>query len=138
MTTAANAGATEGDAAFGPDFKKGGGLVPAIVQCAATGHVLMLAYMNEEAWHKTLQSGDAHYFSRSRGTLWHKGESSGHVQKVKSIRLDCDRDTVLLQVDQVGGAACHEGYESCFYRELKDGSPQICCEKIFDPRKVYK
>ncbi|MDR1124538.1 MAG: phosphoribosyl-AMP cyclohydrolase [Deltaproteobacteria bacterium] len=138
MSTAVNTGADESAADFGPDFKKGGGLVPAVVQCAATGRVLMLAYMNEEAWSKTLASGEAHYFSRSRGKLWHKGESSGHVQKVKAVRLDCDRDTVLLLVEQAGGAACHEGYESCFYRELADGGFKTCCSKIFDPGKVYK
>jgi phosphoribosyl-AMP cyclohydrolase len=99
----------------------------------------MLAYMNEEAWGKTLESGEAHYWSRSRSCLWHKGGTSGHVQKVRSVRLDCDRDTVLLLVDQTGGAACHEGYRSCFFTELdgKNGT-SICCEKIFDPKEVYR
>ncbi len=124
-----------------PDFAKCGGLVPVIAQSAASGAVLMLAYMNEEAWKLTLQSGEAHYWSRSRQSIWHKGESSGHVQKVKGIRMDCDNDTVLLLVEQLGGAACHEGYESCFFRELCDngeGAPRICSPKMFDPKEVYK
>ncbi len=122
-----------------PDFAKGGGLIPAIAQCAETGRVLMLAYMNEESWNKTLETGEVHYWSRSRSELWHKGGTSGNVQKVESIRLDCDNDTVLLLVDQIGGAACHEGYESCFFRErTKDGESSICCERVFDPKEVYK
>ncbi|MDR2488604.1 MAG: phosphoribosyl-AMP cyclohydrolase [Desulfovibrio sp.] len=126
-----------GNAAFFPDFVKAGGLVPAIVQNALTGEVLMLAYMNEEAYRRTLESGEAHFWSRSRRSLWHKGGSSGHVQKVRSIRLDCDSDAVLLLVDQVGGAACHTGYRSCFYRELKDGEIAECCPVVFDPEEVY-
>lgn len=122
-----------------PDFKKCGGLVPAIAQDAKTGKVLMLAYMNEEAWTKTLESGEAHYYSRSRDTLWHKGGTSGNTQKVKDIMLDCDLDTVLLKVEQIGGAACHNGYESCFYRSRgADGSFGICCEQVFDPKEVYR
>lgn len=121
-----------------PDFEKQGGLVPAIVQDAASGDVLMLAYMNEEAWNKTLETGDAHFYSRSRDTLWRKGGTSGHVQKVKSVRLDCDVDTVLLGVEQIGGAACHEGYRSCFYREIRDGEVVECSPKVFDPKEVYK
>lgn len=122
-----------------PDFQKCGGLIPAIAQDAATGKVLMLAYMNEEAWEKTLETGEAHYFSRSRNTLWHKGGTSGNTQKVREIMLDCDLDTVLLKVDQIGGAACHNGYESCFYRAVdKNGSFTICCEQMFDPKEVYK
>ena len=125
--------------ALTPDFAKGEGLVPAIAQCAATGHVLMLAYMNEEAWNKTLETGEAHYWSRSRSELWHKGGTSGNTQKVKAIRLDCDNDTVLMLIEQIGGAACHEGYESCFFHELnKDGSASVCCERVFDPKEVYK
>jgi phosphoribosyl-AMP cyclohydrolase len=120
-----------------PDFDKGNGLVPTIVQDADSGEVLMLAYMNEQAWDKTLESGQAHFFSRSRDTLWRKGGTSGHVQKVKSVRLDCDADTVLLQVEQVGGAACHEGYRSCFYRQITDSGVRYCSEKIFDPQEVY-
>lgn len=122
-----------------PDFEKQGGLVPTIAQEADTGEVLMLAYMNEEAFEKTLSTGEAHYWSRSRKTLWRKGGTSGHVQKVRSVRLDCDRDTVLLLVEQLGGAACHEGYRSCFFREVgPDGEVLQCCPKVFDPEEVYK
>jgi phosphoribosyl-AMP cyclohydrolase len=122
-----------------PDFAKQGGLVPAIVQDIETGEVLMLAYMNEDAWEKTLETGEAHFWSRSRKSLWHKGATSGHVQKVEHIRLDCDADTVLLIVEQVGGAACHEGFKSCFYRELVgSGEPVVCSPKVFDPKEVYK
>jgi phosphoribosyl-AMP cyclohydrolase len=123
---------------FRPDFAKAGGLVPAIAQDAATGEVLMLAYMNEEAFDATLASGEVHYYSRSRGKLWHKGETSGHVQKVVAVRLDCDADTVLVLVDQVGGAACHTGRASCFYRELKCGEEAVCSPMVFDPKEVYK
>jgi phosphoribosyl-AMP cyclohydrolase len=125
------------DAAFFPDFAKAGGLVPAIVQCALTGEVLMLAYMNEESYRLTLESGEAHFWSRSRQSIWHKGESSGHVQKLRGIRLDCDNDALLLLVEQVGGAACHTGYRSCFYRELRDGELRECCPIVFDPKEVY-
>ena len=121
-----------------PDFAKADGLVPAVVQCASSGEVLMLAYMNEEAYRKTLETGDAHFWSRSRQCLWHKGGTSGHVQKVRSIRLDCDRDALVLLVEQIGGAACHTGYRSCFYRELKDGAVRDCCPIVFDPKEVYK
>ena len=127
-----------GHAEFFPDFAKAGGLVPAIVQCAATGEVLMLAYMNEESYRKTLETGDAHFWSRSRQSLWHKGGTSGHVQKVRAIRLDCDRDALVLLVEQIGGAACHTGFRSCFYRELKDGRVSECCPIVFDPKEVYK
>ncbi|NPB09384.1 MAG: phosphoribosyl-AMP cyclohydrolase [Thermodesulfobacteria bacterium] len=120
-----------------PDFAKTGGLVPVIAQDWQTGEVLMLAYMNEEAWEKTLETGKVHYFSRSRGKIWLKGESSGHVQLVKEIRLDCDLDTVLVKVEQLGGAACHKGYRSCFFRRLKDGELEVAEEKIFDPEVVY-
>lgn len=121
-----------------PDFEKMNGLIPAIAQDATSGEVLMMAYMNEEAWDKTLESGEAHYYSRSRQCLWHKGGSSGHIQAVQSIRIDCDDDTVLLRIDQKGGAACHKGYRSCFYRELKDGELQECSPLVFDPKEVYK
>ena len=127
-----------GHAEFFPDFAKAGGLVPAVVQCAATGEVLMLAYMNEESYRKTLETGDAHFWSRSRQSLWHKGGTSGHVQKVRAIRLDCDRDALVLLVEQIGGAACHTGFRSCFYRELKDGRVSECCPIVFDPKEVYK
>lgn len=123
---------------FTPDFAKQGGLVPAIVQDCASGEVLMLAYMNEESFQKTLETGDAHYYSRSRNCLWRKGGTSGHVQKVKSMRLDCDNDTLLLLVEQLGGAACHEGFRSCFFRELKQGAVCECSPKVFDPKEVYK
>ncbi|RLB42286.1 MAG: phosphoribosyl-AMP cyclohydrolase [Deltaproteobacteria bacterium] len=120
------------------DFKKGNGLVPAIVQEYESGEVLMLAYMNEEAWSKTLETGEAHFWSRSRNELWHKGATSGHVQKIKEIRIDCDNDTILLKVEQVGGAACHTGYKTCFHRRLEsDSHLTICSEKVFDPEKVY-
>lgn len=120
---------------FTPDFSKG--LLPAIAQDCESGEVLMLAYMNEEAWRKTLETGEAHYWSRSRSELWHKGGTSGNVQKVRSLRLDCDNDTVLLQIEQVGGAACHTGRRSCFYRELKEGTVRECSPQVFDPKKVY-
>ena len=121
-----------------PDFNKLGGLIPAIVQEDVTGAVLMLAFMNEEAWNLTLSTREAHYYSRSRQTLWHKGGTSGHVQKVKEIFLDCDADTVLLKVEQVGGAACHEGYASCFFRRLTADGWQVVGTPVFDPQEVYK
>ena len=120
-----------------PNFDKGNGLLPAIVQDARSGEVLMLAYMNEQAFRKTLDSGEAHYYSRSRQKLWHKGETSGHVQRVHGIRLDCDRDTILLEVEQIGEAACHEGYKSCFYRRLTPDGFEECSPKVFDPKEVY-
>jgi phosphoribosyl-AMP cyclohydrolase len=119
------------------DFDKAGGLVPAIAQCADTGRVLMLAWMNREAFDETVRTNRAVYFSRSRGRLWRKGEESGNVQHVRSISVDCDLDTVLLKVTQVGGAACHEGYESCFFRELQAGELQTHGERLFDPKAVY-
>lgn len=122
-----------------PDFAKCDGLVPCIAQDAATGDVLMMAWQNEEAWRKTLETGEVHYFSRSRQKLWRKGGTSGHVQIVKHVRLDCDRDTVLILVEQLGGAACHEGYRSCFFREVgPDGQVVVCSPKVFDPKEVYK
>lgn len=121
-----------------PDFSKGGGLLPVIAQDADSGRVLMLAYMNQEAWEKTLETGTVHYWSRSRRKLWLKGETSGHVQKVVDILVDCDLDTILIKVHQLGGAACHEGYQSCFFRRLKDGTFEITEEKVFDPKEVYK
>ena len=120
------------------DFDKMGGLLPAIVQDAATGEVLMLAFMNREAWDQTLATGEAHYFSRTRNRIWHKGDTSGHVQLIKDIYLDCDRDTVLLKVEQVGGAACHTGYRSCFFlRRSADGGWQTQGAPVFDPKEVY-
>jgi phosphoribosyl-AMP cyclohydrolase len=120
-----------------PDFEKAGGLIPAIAQDAETGAVLMMAWMNREAYEETLRTRRVCYFSRSRGRLWRKGEESGNVQEVREIFLDCDADTVLLKVTQVGGAACHEGYESCFFREVKDGRFVTVEEKVFDPKAVY-
>ena len=119
------------------NFEKMGGLVPVVAQDWKSGEVLMLAFMNEEAWQKTLETGKVHYFSRSRNKIWLKGESSGHVQLVKEIYLDCDLDTVLIKVEQLGGAACHKGYKSCFYRRLEDGELKVVGEKIFDPEVVY-
>lgn len=119
------------------DFDKAGGLVPAVAQDADTGQVLMLAWMNREAFEETVRTGRAVYFSRSRNRLWRKGEESGHVQQVKGVYVDCDADTVLLKVTQVGGAACHEGYASCFFRELKDGGLRVVADKVFDPKAVY-
>ena len=121
-----------------PNFTKGEGLVPVIAQDCRTNEVLMLAYMNRESWLSTLATGKATYWSRSRKSLWLKGESSGHVQQVQEIYIDCDEDTVLLKVDQVGGAACHTGYRSCFYRRLADGEVEIKEERIFNPEEVYK
>ncbi|MBT3398005.1 phosphoribosyl-AMP cyclohydrolase [archaeon] len=120
-----------------PDFSKAGGLVPTVVQDAETGKILMMAYMNKESWDKTLDGGKACYFSRSRNKLWLKGEESGNFQEVKEIRLDCDRDTILLRVNQVGGAACHEGYPSCFFREYNGGELKIVDKKVFNPEDVY-
>ena len=120
------------------DFKKTGRLVPAIVQDNETGEVLMLAYMNQEAFDATLSTGKATYFSRSRQTLWAKGETSGNVQLVKEIRLDCDDDTLLIKVEQIGGAACHTGHRSCFYKKVENGTIRIVGEPVFDPKEVYK
>lgn len=121
-----------------PDFSKYSGLLPSIVQDVQSGRVLMLAYMNELAWEKTVETGKAHYWSRSRQKLWLKGEESGHVQLVHEMLLDCDLDTILLKVEQVGGAACHTGYESCFYRRYRDGRLETFDEPVFDPKEVYK
>ncbi len=120
------------------DFEKTGGLIPAIAQDAETGEVLMLAYMNKESFEETLRSGRATYWSRSRKSLWKKGETSGHTQEVKEIRVDCDKDTVLLKVVQLGGAACHKGYPSCFFSKVDGDELVITQEKVFDPDKVYK
>lgn len=118
-----------------PEFR--GGLLPAIAQDSQSGEVLMLAWMNEEAWRKTLQTGEAHYFSRSRRKLWRKGETSGNVQRVSAVRLDCDNDAILLLVEQKGGAACHTGRRSCFFRELRNGEIAYAAPLIFDPACVY-
>ena len=121
------------------DFAKSpDGLIPAIAQDWQSGEVLMLAYMNEEAWKRTLETGKATYWSRSRQSFWVKGESSGNVQWVKEILVDCDEDTVVLKVDQVGGAACHEGYRTCFFRNVEGGELKVIGERVFDPKTVYK
>jgi phosphoribosyl-AMP cyclohydrolase len=131
--------ARKGQAMIKLDFGKMGGLVPAIVQDYKTGEILMLAFMNEEAWAHTLASGKATFYSRSRNTLWIKGETSGNVQLVKEIRIDCDDDTVLLKVQQVGGAACHTGHTSCFYRQISENDDLTVVGKpVFDPKEVYK
>lgn len=115
------------------------GLIPAIVQDDKSGQVLMMAWMNRQAVEKTIETGQTHFFSRSRNKQWLKGESSGHVQNVKSIAMDCDQDVLLIRAEQVG-AACHTGYYSCFYRQLDTQSGQwnSVGEKVFDPEKVYK
>jgi phosphoribosyl-AMP cyclohydrolase len=118
-------------------FEKAGGLLPAIAQDADTGAVLMLAWMNREAFEETVRTGRACYFSRSRNKLWRKGEESGNVQEVRGIFIDCDADTILLKVKQIGGAACHEGFASCFFRELKDDELHIIGARLFDPKTVY-
>jgi phosphoribosyl-AMP cyclohydrolase len=120
------------------DFDKAGGLVAAIAQDAETGQVLMMAWMNREAYEETLRTGRACYFSRSRGRLWRKGEESGHVQEVREIYIDCDADTILLKVKQIGGAACHEGYASCFFRRVDGDGVTVVGERVFDPKQVYK
>jgi phosphoribosyl-AMP cyclohydrolase len=120
------------------DFEKSGGIIPAIAQDFNRGDVLMLAYMNEEAFGLTKDTGYAHYYSRSRNSIWKKGESSGHVQIVKEIYLDCDSDTILLKIIQVGDAACHEGYRSCFFRRIEGDSFSIDELPVFDPSEVYK
>ena len=119
------------------DFDKAGGLVSAIAQDAATGEVLMIAWMDREAFEETVRTRRATYFSRSRNRLWRKGEESGHVQEVKGIYVDCDADAVLLKVEQIGGAACHEGYKSCFFRELTGGELKVIAERAVDPATVY-
>ena len=119
------------------DFDKAGGLVPAIAQDAETGEVLMLAWMNREAFEETVRLGRAVYFSRSRNKLWRKGEESGHVQLVQGIYVDCDSDTILLKVVQLGGAACHEGYKSCFFRQIDGEQWKVIAERVFDPATVY-
>ena len=119
------------------DFNKTGGLVPAIAQDYVTGEILMLAYMNQEAFDATLSSGKATYYSRSRQQLWIKGETSGKVQLVKEIRIDCDDDTVLLKVEQLGEAACHTGHRSCFHKKIDNGAVRVVGEPLFDPKEVY-
>jgi len=114
------------------------GLIPAIIQDAASGEVLMVAWMNADALRRTLETGEAHYWSRSRKKLWRKGEESGNVQRVREVRTDCDKDTLLLRVEQVGGAACHTGYRSCFSWVLRDGAWVEDGVKVFDPKERYR
>ena len=121
-----------------PDFSRGEGLLPAIAQDATSGQVLMLAWMNAESFAQTVTTGKAVYYSRSRGRLWRKGEESGHEQLVRGIFVDCDGDTILLQVEQLGGVACHEGYESCFFRQVTDQGIQTIAERVVDPAAVYQ
>ena len=119
------------------DFKKGQGLIPAIIQDAETNEVLMLGYMNRKSWEKTLEIRKASFWSRSRNKLWIKGETSGHVQEIKEIYLDCDGDTLLLKVEQVGGAACHTGHRSCFHHRYEKDKWKVVGERVFDPKEVY-
>ena len=123
----------------GPDFAKHE-LIPVIAQDEQTGDVLMLAYMNQQAYDETLRTGRVCYWSRSRGKLWRKGEESGNVQELRSIYFDCDADTLLVKVRQIGGAACHEGYRSCFFRQIdpQSGAVTVRGERVFDPAQVYK
>ncbi len=120
-----------------PNFDKRGGLVTVVTQDADSAEVLMVAYMNREAWERTLATGQAYYFSTSREQLWLKGESSGNVQEVREIRVDCDADAVLLKVHQRGGAACHEGYKSCFFRTVDTTGWHVVAERVVDPEKLY-
>ena len=123
----------------GPDFSKSD-LIPVIAQDEASGDVLMLAYMNETAYSETLATGRVCYYSRSRQKLWRKGEESGNVQELKGVFYDCDADTLLVKVNQIGGAACHEGYRSCFFRKIDaaTGEVSVVGERVFDPKAVYK
>ena len=117
--------------------KSDNGLLPAIVQDYGSGDILMLAYINQESWLKTLETGKANFWSRSRGEIWLKGETSGHVQIIKEIYVDCDQDTVVFKVEQLGGAACHKGYRSCFFRVAEGDELKIIGERVFDPETVY-
>lgn len=115
------------------------GLIPAIAQDAETGDVLMFAWMNRDALARTAETGEAVYFSRSRGKLWHKGEESGHTQKIREIRIDCDNDVVLLEIEQVGGIACHTGRRSCFFQKyFADGRWEAVEPVLKDPKEIYK
>jgi phosphoribosyl-AMP cyclohydrolase len=121
------------------DFSKGSGLLPAIAQDYRSGKVLMLAYINKASWERSLETGEVHYWSRNRKEIWHKGGTSGNIQKIREIYVDCDNDTVLFKVEQVGGAACHLGFESCFHKKVdSNGEETIVGKKVFNPDKVYK
>jgi phosphoribosyl-AMP cyclohydrolase len=113
------------------------GLVPAVAQDAGSGRVLMVAWMNREALQETARTGEVHYWSRSRAKLWHKGEESGHVQRVREIRLDCDADVIVLAIEQAGGIACHTGRQSCFYQKLEDGEWVVVDPVLRDPKDIY-
>ncbi len=120
------------------DFQKSGGLVPAIIQDERSGDVLMLGFMNSESFAETQRTGEVVFFSRSRNKLWKKGESSGHVLRVREVRVDCDADALLVRVEAIGPGVCHEGYRSCFFRKLEaDGSDKIIAERTFAPETVY-
>jgi phosphoribosyl-AMP cyclohydrolase len=119
------------------DFGKLNGLLPAVIQDHASGRVLMVGFMNQEAFRKTVETGFATFYSRSRNTLWMKGESSGHRLVVKEISTDCDVDSVLVKVEALGPGVCHEGYESCFFRSLQDGEWVVTEERAYDPKTVY-
>jgi len=123
----------------GPDFERTA-LIPVIAQDADSGNVLMLAYMNADAYAETLKTRRVCYYSRSRNRLWRKGEESGNVQRLKQMFYDCDADTILIKVEQIGGAACHEGYESCFFREVnpETGVVEVIADRVFDPKEVYE
>ena len=131
-------GDQNGPKVSGPDFSKNE-LIPAIAQDAETGDILMMAWMNEEAWKETLSTERVVYFSRSRQKLWRKGEESGNVQELKSVYFDCDADTILVKVNQIGGAACHAGYRSCFFRRIDPATGEFSVEgdRVFDPSEVY-
>ena len=120
------------------DFEKSGGLVTALAQDAESGEILMLAHMNRQAFERSLETGEVVYWSRSRNKLWHKGEESGNVQRIREIFIDCDGDAVLFKVDQVGGAACHTGRRSCFYRRLDETAVVDVGVQVFDPEEVYR
>ena len=119
------------------DFQKLDGLIPAVIQDHSTGRVLMVGFMNEAAFRQTIETGFATFWSRSRGKLWLKGESSGHRLVVKEISTDCDRDAVLVKVEAQGPGVCHEGYQSCFFRRLEDGQWKVAEPRTFDPQSVY-
>ena len=120
------------------DFQKGGGLVPAIIQDELSGDVLMLGFMNADSLNETQRSGEVIFFSRSRNKLWKKGESSGHVLRVREIRVDCDADALLVRVEAVGPGVCHEGYRSCFFRQVTPDGLKVVAERLVDPARVYK
>ena len=120
-----------------PDFSKAGGLITAVTQDAESGEVLMVAYMDREAFEETLATNRVVYYSRSRKRLWRKGEESGNIQQLREVFIDCDADAVLLKVEQIGGAACHEGYRSCFFRKVESTGLQLVGQRVFDPKEVY-